>query len=109
MGTRWLLVATAGVAALALAAILLGWPNVLREPGLAPAMAGGFATTLVAVAIGIEVLVRAPLARLVRSLDLLKRGDSTRAFDLDAGGEIGAVGRGVEELRGRADEGAPGR
>jgi PAS domain S-box-containing protein len=101
MGTRWLLVAAAGVAALVLAAILAGWPVVLREPGLTLALAAGFAATIIAVAIGVEVLVRAPLARLVQSLDLAKRSDVTRAFDLNAGGEIGAVARGVEELRGR--------
>ena len=41
MGIRWLLVAAAGVAALVLAVILVGWPVVLREPGLAPALASG--------------------------------------------------------------------
>src|SRR5690349_524299 len=101
MGIRWLLVAAAGVAALVLAVILVGWPVVLREPGLAPALASGFAATIIAVAICVEVLVRAPLERLVQSLDLLKRNDLTRAFDLDAVGEIGAVARGVQELHGR--------
>jgi len=100
MGTRWLLVAAAGVATLVLAAILVGWPIVLREPGLTPALAIGFAATIIAVAIGIEVLIRAPLARLVQSLDLAKRYDQSSALDLDAGGEIGALARGVDGLRG---------
>jgi len=99
MGTRWLLVTTGGVAALVLAAMLAGWPIVMREPGLTPALAGGFAAMLVAVAIGLEILVRAPLVRLAQSLDLAARRDLTTAVDVYTGGEIGALARGVERLR----------
>src|SRR5258708_28757084 len=99
MGTRWLLVTTAAVVSLALAAILVGWPAVMREPGLTPALAAAFAGTLVAVAFGLEVLVRVPLLRLAESLDLVARRDFTTVIDVNAGGEIGALAQGILDLR----------
>lgn len=101
MGTRWLLVTTTAVAALALVAILMGWPVVMQEPGLTPALAAAFVATLVAVAFGLEVLVRVPLARLAQSLDLIARRDFMTVIDIHAGGEISALVHGVEELRGQ--------